>query len=207
MTHLSWVRRISRGNPHAREFRSAFVPSRDSGGSTIPNCRHYRQLPFNCALEISRCGCRAAGDVRCERKARQLIRLLSDWRCTVKLACWVPPARVFLSWLALSLIVIGYAARPASAQVLYGSVVGTLTDETGAVVPKATVTVTNTSTGLSRGATTNDAGYYSIPNLPEGSLRPVGDRKRVQAVHPKRRHRSHQQRHPDRRHRPGRRRY
>ncbi len=82
---------------------------------------------------------------------------------------WVPPARVFLSWLALSLIVIGYTARTASAQVLYGSIVGTLTDETGAVVPKATVTVTNTSTGLSRQATTNDIGYYSIPNLPEGS--------------------------------------
>ena len=44
-----------------------------------------------------------------------------------------------------------------------------MTDETGAVVPKATVTVTNTSTGLSRQATTDDAGYYSIPNLPEGT--------------------------------------
>ena len=87
----------------------------------------------------------------------------------MKLARWVPRARVFLSCLAISLIVIGYAARTASAQVLYGSIVGTLTDQTGAVVPKATVTVTNTSTGLSRQATTNDAGYYSIPNLPEGT--------------------------------------
>ena len=60
------------------------------------------------------------------------------------------PARVFLSWLALSLIVIGYTARTVSAQVLYGSIVGTLTDQTSAVVPKATVSVTNTSTGLSR---------------------------------------------------------
>ena len=31
------------------------------------------------------------------------------------------------------------------------------------------MTVTNTSTGLSRQATTDDAGYYSIPNLPEGT--------------------------------------
>src|SRR6476660_7953778 len=76
---------------------------------------------------------------------------------------------VILSCLAIGLLVTGYAARPASAQVLYGSVVGTLTDETGAVVPKATVTVTNTSTGLSRSATTNDISYYSIPNLLEGS--------------------------------------
>jgi hypothetical protein len=59
-------------------------------------------------------------------------------------------------------------ATTASAQVLYGSIVGTLTDATGAVVPNATVTVTNTSTGLARGATTDQAGYYSIPNLQEG---------------------------------------
>ena len=38
----------------------AFVPSRDGGGSTIPNCRRHRQLPFHSALEISRCGSRAA---------------------------------------------------------------------------------------------------------------------------------------------------
>ena len=70
---------------------------------------------------------------------------------------------------AFALTITSYAARPASAQVLYGSIVGTLTDETGAVVPKATVTVTNTSTGLSRQATTDETGYYSIPNLQEGT--------------------------------------
>jgi hypothetical protein len=74
-----------------------------------------------------------------------------------------------LAFLAVSLGVIGHLVRPASAQVLYGSIVGTLTDQTGAVVPKATVTVTNTSTGLSRQATTDTNGYYSIPNLLEGT--------------------------------------
>jgi Carboxypeptidase regulatory-like domain len=69
--------------------------------------------------------------------------------------------------LAIGFAVTG-AARTASAQVLYGSIVGTLTDETGAVVPNAVVTMTNTSTGLSRQATTDAAGYYSIPNLQEG---------------------------------------
>lgn len=66
-------------------------------------------------------------------------------------------------------MIMSYAARIASAQVLYGSIVGTLTDESGAVVPQATVTVKNTSTGLSRDAKTDNAGYYSIPNLPEGT--------------------------------------
>ena len=60
-----------------------------------------------------------------------------------------------LCCVAIGLMVMGYAARPASAQVLYGSIVGTLTDETGAVVPNAVVDVTNTSTGLSRQATTD----------------------------------------------------
>jgi Carboxypeptidase regulatory-like domain len=81
----------------------------------------------------------------------------------VKLATSV---RSTVAAMAIGLILI---AATASAQVLYGSVVGTLTDATGAVVPNATVTVTNTSTGLSRGATTDQAGYYSIPNLQEGT--------------------------------------
>ena len=71
--------------------------------------------------------------------------------------------------LALGLVVAGYAARTVSAQVLYGSIVGTLTDETGAVVPGAVVTVKNTSTGLSREATTDETGHYAIQNLLEGA--------------------------------------
>jgi Carboxypeptidase regulatory-like domain/TonB dependent receptor-like, beta-barrel len=80
-----------------------------------------------------------------------------------------PRLVILVSCLATSLTVMGYAARSASAQVLYGSIVGNLTDQTGAVIPGATVTVTNTSTGLSRQATTDAAGYYSIPNLQEGT--------------------------------------
>jgi len=74
-----------------------------------------------------------------------------------------------LACATVGLGLIGSGARPASAQVLYGSIVGTLTDQTGAVVPNATVTATNSSTGLSRQATTDTAGYYSIPNLLEGT--------------------------------------
>jgi hypothetical protein len=76
---------------------------------------------------------------------------------------------VRLFCLAIGLIIIGSTARIASAQVLYGSIAGTLTDETGAIVPGATVSVTNTNTGLSRQANTDQAGYYSIPNLLEGT--------------------------------------
>src|SRR3989449_2708749 len=62
-----------------------------------------------------------------------------------------------------------YGVQHLKAQVLYGSVVGTVTDQSGAVVPKATVTVTNVNTGQAREGTTDDAGYYSIPNVLEGT--------------------------------------
>src|SRR5437762_6374722 len=79
------------------------------------------------------------------------------------------PAVVILSCLGACLIFLGYEAPVASAQVLYGSIVGTVTDPTSAVVSKATVTVTNTSTGLSREAAADETGYYSISNLPQGT--------------------------------------
>jgi len=78
-------------------------------------------------------------------------------------------ALALLSFLAISLVFTGFEASIASAQVLYGSIVGTVTDQANAVVPKAAVTVRNTATGLAREVNTDDAGYYSITNLPEGT--------------------------------------
>jgi hypothetical protein len=46
-----------------------------------------------------------------------------------------------------------------------GSISGFVKDPSGAMVPKAKVTVKNTS-GLERQATTNDSGYYTITNIP-----------------------------------------
>ena len=71
--------------------------------------------------------------------------------------------------LAVYIILPGGAVPAASAQVLYGSLVGTVTDPTGGVVSKATVTVTNAAIGLTRQVAADDAGFYSIPNLPQGS--------------------------------------
>jgi hypothetical protein len=55
-----------------------------------------------------------------------------------------------------------------SAQTVTGSVGGTVTDATGAVVPNAHVTALNTATGVATQATTNGAGIYSIRFLPIG---------------------------------------
>ena len=49
-----------------------------------------------------------------------------------------------------------------------GIIVGTVADESGAVIPNVTVTITNKATGISRTAATNSEGYYSAPALPAG---------------------------------------
>src|ERR1700679_2234870 len=55
-----------------------------------------------------------------------------------------------------------------SAQTVTGSIGGTVTDITGAVVPNAQVTAHNIATGIDTQATSNGAGIYSIRFLPIG---------------------------------------
>ncbi|HZQ51870.1 MAG TPA: TonB-dependent receptor [Bryobacteraceae bacterium] len=56
-----------------------------------------------------------------------------------------------------------------SAQVLYGSIVGTVTDQSGAVVPDARVRIINPSTGEGREVSTDNAGTYIIGNVVPGT--------------------------------------
>src|SRR5438093_8387593 len=60
---------------------------------------------------------------------------------------------------------------PAYAQKITGTIRGTVTDPTGAVIPGAKVTVKNEDTGLTRSANTTSAGIYSFAELPVGSYR------------------------------------
>ena len=70
--------------------------------------------------------------------------------------------------LGLTILFIGFTAASAAAQILYGSVVGVVKDSTGVFVPGATVTIVNTETNLTREATTNAEGSYSVINLQPG---------------------------------------
>lgn len=57
----------------------------------------------------------------------------------------------------------------ASAQVLFGSLVGNVTDASGAAVPGAGVKITEIKTGQTRDLTTNDGGQYTISTIPAGT--------------------------------------
>ncbi|GAC1668822.1 MAG: hypothetical protein NVS9B4_24810 [Candidatus Acidiferrum sp.] len=57
----------------------------------------------------------------------------------------------------------------ADAQVLYGTVVGTVRDSSGAVVPGAVVTLVHQETKDTRVATTRDDGAYVLPTVPTGT--------------------------------------
>jgi len=69
-----------------------------------------------------------------------------------------------LSVLALCSAVPMWAQSAAS-----GTIAGTVTDQSGAVVNNATVTLTDTSTKTARNVTTNDAGRYIFVNVDPGS--------------------------------------
>lgn len=65
-------------------------------------------------------------------------------------------------------LLLTYFAPHAVAQNVYASIHGTVIDSSGAVVPGATVTAVNTSTGISTTQTTDDKGYFVFPQLALG---------------------------------------
>ncbi len=60
---------------------------------------------------------------------------------------------------------------PVSAQSTYGAVVGAVSDNTGAVVPGATVTLTEVQTAVARVTVSKDNGIYEFLNLTQGLYR------------------------------------
>ena len=55
------------------------------------------------------------------------------------------------------------------AQTLYGSIVGTVTDQSGAVIPNAQVKASSPATGEVRESTTDQSGRYTIGNVIAGT--------------------------------------
>ena len=71
--------------------------------------------------------------------------------------------RMKLSFLGLSLVLCSPALLFGQSE--KGSILGTVTDSTGAAVPGALVTITNLATKTSQNLTTNGEGRYEAPFL------------------------------------------
>ena len=83
-------------------------------------------------------------------------------------------AKHFVRALVLSVLFTGVVlvltmcSRSLSAQGLFGSISGIVSDSSGAVVPDATVKVTNVNTNVTTTVRTNSAGVYSVTSLNPG---------------------------------------
>jgi Carboxypeptidase regulatory-like domain/TonB dependent receptor len=73
--------------------------------------------------------------------------------------------------LAMILVALLLTTQLLSAQAIKGSLLGTVTDSTGAAAPNATVTITETRTNISNTASTNSSGNYVFSNLQDGNYR------------------------------------
>src|SRR5438874_7592571 len=91
-------------------------------------------------------------------------------------AC-APRRNAMRTWVARVVMMVGLccgvAVPPLAAQSVYGSLVGNVTDSTGAALPGATVTATHVETNLKREVVTGATGSYSIPNIPSGTYQVV----------------------------------
>ena len=71
----------------------------------------------------------------------------------------------FASFLTFLLGFVLLLSGQSFGQAVYGSIFGTVTDSTGAVIPNAKVTVTDVRKGTSDSYTTNESGNYSATHL------------------------------------------
>jgi hypothetical protein len=69
----------------------------------------------------------------------------------------------------LAVLLIAVLAVNLQAQVAGGTILGTVKDPSGAVLPKVQLTVRNVATGVETPATSNADGYYSVANLVPGT--------------------------------------
>src|SRR5689334_17006860 len=78
----------------------------------------------------------------------------------------VPHVRALCSIIVLAACM---TAPPLRAQVLYGTLVGSVTDASGAALPGATVTIEQTETKLTRELVTDATGAYHFTAVPSGT--------------------------------------
>ncbi|MGD0890938.1 MAG: TonB-dependent receptor [Terracidiphilus sp.] len=85
--------------------------------------------------------------------------------CRLRLAGLRSVAALVCMTLGFALAAMGQGASTFDT----GTIIGSVSDPTGAVIPHASVTITNTGTGIVTPATTGDNGLFTVPALPFGT--------------------------------------
>jgi len=85
----------------------------------------------------------------------------------MRCSSWEPTRKTHLA-LALFLGLFLFVPSHASAQAVTGTLLGNVTDTSGAAVPGATVTARETQTNVNRTAVTNETGSYTFSSLQNG---------------------------------------
>ena len=70
---------------------------------------------------------------------------------------------------AISAILLFFVTLPLFSQAVNGTLLGTITDSSGAAVPNAKVSIIEANTGVNRSVNTNDSGNYTFSDLPPGT--------------------------------------
>jgi hypothetical protein len=74
-------------------------------------------------------------------------------------------------------VFLTFLASAAFSQAVSASIVGTITDATGAVIPNAKVTVSEVNTGVDHSGLANASGNYTFVNVPPGTYRVAVERE------------------------------
>jgi hypothetical protein len=81
---------------------------------------------------------------------------------------WISNRKITSHIVILSALVVGLSLL-AFGQGQVATLLGTVTDTSGAVLPNVTITLTNTATGVTKTSVTNEAGAYTFPGLQIGN--------------------------------------
>ncbi|PYS45482.1 MAG: TonB-dependent receptor, partial [Acidobacteria bacterium] len=81
--------------------------------------------------------------------------------------CWIHFLQAIAAIAAVSFILAGTQVMAQST----AQISGVVTDQSGAILPGVEVKVTQTDTGITRSAFTNETGLYILPNLSIGPYR------------------------------------
>src|SRR6266851_7742682 len=76
--------------------------------------------------------------------------------------------------LLLGTLLLGFSP-PVVGQAVNATLLGTVTDSSGAAVANVKVTITETNTGISHASQTNDSGNYVFPDLPPGTYKVIAE--------------------------------